>query len=303
MLGIHYHSKNNLLHGEYKKFKCVQIFRSSAPPDDIDAIIYVHAPYTLNVWKTKNKPDFDQGRAFGYFTSEVKKCRAYAVGYIMHLPSGENIPDLMEIARTTKILLMILKKLTGGKLKLLLEMPAAKNGKFETPEKINALVAAVNGGKNFGICVDTAHLWGMGEDISSYDSAKLWFDKLNYPQAIGMIHLNGSSVEFNCGMDVHEIAFSSTDKIWHKVNYEESGLFYIVEFSRKYKIPIILEINRGTLPDFKKLINNLTKKSKLTLASPPLALSSSAPAQSPLALSSPRPPRQSSAQSPPRQSK
>lgn len=266
MLGIHYHSKNNLLHGEYNKFKCVQIFRGSAPPDHIDGIIYVHAPYALNVWITKNKTEIDQKRAFGYFTSEIKKCRDYAAGYIMHLPSGEFIPDLMEIARTTRILLLILKKVTNNKLKLLLEMPAAKNGKFETPEKINALISAVGANHNyFGICVDTAHLWGMGEDISSYDKAKKWFDCINQPKGIGMIHLNGSSVEFNCGMDVHEIAFSSQDKIWHNVKYEESGLYFIVEFTRKYKVPIILEINRGTLPDFKKLINNMTKKSKLTL--------------------------------------
>ena len=266
MLGIHYHSKNTLLHSELNNFKCVQIFRSSVIPD-IKGIIYVHAPYNLNVWKTKNKNNEDQIRAFGYFKSEITKCQNYAKGYIMHLPSGENIPELMEIARTTKILLKILKKLNNNKVKLLLEMPAAKHGKFEKPEKINALIAAVDANqKNFGICIDTAHLWGMGEDISSYKNAQKWFDLILTPNFIGMIHLNGSSVEFNCGMDVHEIAFSDQDKIWNKIKYEDSGLSYIIEFTKKYKLPIILEINRGTLPDFKKLIYYLTKKGGLSLA-------------------------------------
>ncbi len=263
MLGIHYHTSNKEFHDEYMKFECVQVFAKSLPID-LTSVVYVHAPYQLQVWPNPKKTPSDIARAYGYFGQEIKKCSHYAKGYILHLPGGE-LPPIWQIAKTTRILMKIIKTKTGSdKLKLLLEMPAVKTGQFQTPQKINELVNAIGFG-NYGICIDTAHLWGMGQNITGYKSMKKWFDGLERPEKIGMVHLNGSSVDFDSGHDVHEIAFCPEDKIWHFVEYEYSGLAYVVEFAHKFKVPLILEINRGTKADFKKLITMLTKKGHLKM--------------------------------------
>jgi endonuclease IV len=93
----------------------------------------------------------------------------------------------------------------------------------------------------FGLCVDTAHLWSCGVDLSDYLSAETWLNELNIDPKCLMIHCNDNEKNIGIAPDIHT---SLTDgKIWnnYKNNLQDSGLMAILKYCKKYEIPIILE--------------------------------------------------------------
>ena len=93
---------------------------------------------------------------------------------------------------------------------------------------------------NVGICVDTAHIWGVGDyDLSKVEGVKKMFS--DFDKKIGMdkfilLHLNDSEVKMGAKKDRH--ARIGTGYIWGK-SYD--SLIYLLDTCKKYKIPCILE--------------------------------------------------------------
>ena len=135
---------------------------------------------------------------------------------------------------------------------------------YDTPEKLSKLFYIINkidANHPFGICIDTAHIWTSGNDISSYNNTRRWFTELMespyIPHDRIIIHLNDSANELGHGPDKHA---SLTDgHIWN--NYKtrgelkKSGIYFIIEFANQYNIPIILERNNteALVKDYKIL--------------------------------------------------
>lgn len=223
-----------------------------------DLDVTVHSAYmTTGIWKvtSENKNDADSKKKIDLFKAQMlstKKVGAW--GMVLHV--NKEYPD--NLAKTMKVLKPIAQK---AGVKIILEMVAVKadaNRTYETPEKIDNLTTMIGANESWwGWCVDTAHLWGAGVDIRSYDSMKTWLDSLTYKKKIVQFHLNGSSANRGSGKDKHEIAFSSDDKIWHGVKPEKSGLHAVVEFAIKHNITIICEINRGLESDVKKSLKTI----------------------------------------------
>ena len=208
--------------------------------------LMVHSAYAATgIWKanSENMKEYSNIRQFRSFDSQMRSCkRIDAWGLVLHIP--KIYPD--EAVKTMKLIKPIASK-TG--VKILLEMIAQKadpNKTYETPEKINNLTTLLDPEDNrWGWVIDTAHIWGAGIDIKSYESMHDWLERLAYKKKILLFHLNGSSAELGSGHDKHEIIFSPTDLIWYNIDPFKSGVFAIIQFAKKYKIPIILEINRG----------------------------------------------------------
>ena len=94
----------------------------------------------------------------------------------------------------------------------------------------------------FKLCIDTCHILVSGEyDISKERCIKQYLH--NFEQLIGiehlaLIHLNDSKGEFGSHLDRHEnIGYGH---IWKK-NKNQNSLNILLEFARKYDIPIVLE--------------------------------------------------------------
>jgi endonuclease IV len=219
---------------------------------DID--LSVHSAYpTTGIWKyTDGKSAQDKTR-LGALKYQLLACEKIdAWGLVLHI--NKIYPD--EAAHVMSKIKNVVKK---TKVKLILEMVASKSDAdktYETPEKIDNLTTLIGATDNWwGWCVDTAHLWGAGVDIRSYNDMKDWLNRLAYKKKILMFHLNGSSAARGSGKDKHEIAFGPDDLIWKGVDPKHSGVRAIAEFAADRNIPIICEINRGAEKDVKKSLN------------------------------------------------
>lgn len=156
-----------------------------------------------------------------------------AKGVVLHIGSVELYKIVRTLQRVRNTVPIILEMTAGHPTQLT----------YETPEKMNRLISVL--GKNHFICVDTAHIWAGGIDISSYKGAVEWLNGIARPDKIKLLHVNGSSTILNGGVDVHQIPFSSNDEIWSKYssNPKASGFHAFIEFAKKYSIVIIFEIN------------------------------------------------------------
>jgi deoxyribonuclease-4 len=212
---------------------------------DID--LSVHSAYaTTGIWKVnaENKSQAKSKRMIDVVKLQLASCKKInAHSLVLHI--NKIYPD--QAAETMKFLAPYAKKVG---VKVVLEMVSSKadpDKTYETPEKIDNLTTLLGPKENWwGWCVDTAHLWGAGVDVSKYEYMTDWLNRLTYKKKISMFHLNGSYAKLGSGKDKHAIAFSSVDLIWYGIKPEESGVRAIVEFATKYKIPIICEINRGS---------------------------------------------------------
>lgn len=232
---------------------------------DID--LTVHSSYTTTgVWSVKkdNAKEPKSKQRLKLFENQMEACaKIGAWGFVLHI--AKQYPE--DIAETMKILKHTAKK-TG--VKIILEMVASKADDiktYETPEKLNNLITLIGPDEPWwGLCIDTAHVWAAGcDEVQHYDSMKSWLDRVVFKKKICMFHLNGIYTECGSGKDKHAIAFSSSDKIWGKVNPEKSGVKAIVEYSLEYGLPLICEINVSdedaainSLETIKKLADKLT---------------------------------------------
>lgn len=225
-----------------------------------DLFLSVHMCYSsIGIWKVnkKNKDEKISKTKITKFTNEllaVKKTGADIA--VLHI--SKNIPE--NIAETMSILKPIIESIN---IKIGLEMVSSKadnNKTYETPEKINNLIELLGFNNNYYcFVIDTAHIHGAGQDITSYNNMNNWLNRLKYKNKIGMFHLNGSYSLKGSGKDKHAIPFIKEDKIWYNIKPEESGLFAVVQFAVKYGVQIICEINIGTEEEAKNGINIIKK--------------------------------------------
>jgi len=212
--------------------------------------IIAHSSYVAFLWnKEKKKANI----YLSFVLKELAICKEYNIsGLVIHLPK-ESILKKEYIKK-------IMHKLTNGANALettggpiiYLETPAIvpMYANYDTADKLSKLfhiIYKLGGSHLFGLCIDTAHIWTSGNDISTYDGARRWFTELMdapyIPHDKIIIHLNDSERELGHGPDKH--ASLTKGKIWEKYQtrgqLKSSGLFFIMEFAKKYNIPLILE--------------------------------------------------------------
>ena len=216
--------------------------------------------------------------AITYIGKEVKSCNNASIeGLVLHLPKKDTTIIIKYLTKIEKIM-------TNNKLIIYLETPAfvpagldrqslgkvglyssPKVGLYSSPKELYNLFQLISKKSHFGLCIDTAHLWVAGQNIQSFLDAKKWFTEIeklflsnsnsNFNLPI-IIHLNDSAREIGTGPDKH--ASLMKGKIWGKYNkstFKQSGLYFILEFAKKNKIPLILErpINEMLFDDYKIL--------------------------------------------------
>lgn len=148
------------------------------------------------------------------------------------------------------------------KIKLLLEISSSEGGKIGGNLKDFGKVFKPLYKKHrnkIGVCIDTCHAFASGYPLNTLDGMKLFFE--DYKKYVGniktieLIHLNDSKDVLGSRKDRHyEIGKGYIFK-----NNKES-LKYLLEFSKKHKIPMCLETNSGYKREF-KLINKILIKS------------------------------------------
>lgn len=127
--------------------------------------------------------------------------------------------------------------------KLLLENCAGEGSKIpRNLQEIKQIIEGIDKAKRkyIGVCIDTAHIWGVGEyDLRKCEEVKRLFDE--FDTVIGMeyfslLHLNDSKVPLGSKKDRH--ANIGTGYIWEK---DITSLLLLLSICTKRKIPIVLE--------------------------------------------------------------
>lgn len=127
--------------------------------------------------------------------------------------------------------------------KLLLENCAGEGTKI--PRNLQEIKQIIEGidkdkRKHIGVCIDTAHIWGVGDyDLRKCEEVKRLFD--DFDTIIGrkyfsLLHLNDSKVPIKSRKDRH--ANITTGYIWEK---DITSLLLLLTVCTKRKIPIVLE--------------------------------------------------------------
>ena len=197
-----------------------------------------HSAYVASPWK--GDPD-----AARFIRDELDVCSEAGVeGLVVHLPK-------LPVTQVMRYIERLLSP-AATNVRLYLEIPAIPKGSFyETPEKLAFLFSQIRSSidpdlTRFGLCVDTAHLWTCGVDVSSYESASRWLDRLErsaeiIPHSTVMLHLNDSAQERGRGPDTH--APLMRGKIWesYENNVGDSGLAAFLDYASRHETSVILE--------------------------------------------------------------
>ncbi len=222
--------------------------------------VVAHGAYTDVPWSEKAK------HAAKFIKKERELCaKAGITGLVIHLPVQ---PHHIVIKYLPRLLADSKNQIKGLPL-IYLEVPASKPEKchYEQPEKLSELFLSIKKKvdpnlETFGLCIDTAHLWTCGVNLSTKKKAENWLQRLErvfnvIPPSKIMFHLNDSYSEKGDGIDKHaplskgNIWGGGTDRcapllkgnIWG--GYQESprisGLAVFVAFAVKFNIPTILE--------------------------------------------------------------
>lgn len=211
---------------------------------DSNIHIYVHSAYiTANIYI-----DETSGYGAGLSKTQMQICEDInAAGIVVHLPRA----DPCVAAKGFNIVNRYRQRVP-----IFMEIEVAKPPKitYDTPEKLTLLCDELRKvSPDFGICIDTAHLWSCGTDVSSYDQATSWlsgYDLIDPPPKT-LFHLNDSSRDLGSGIDTH--AGLCLGNIWkdYRNDFTESGAYKFIEWAKEKSVDIILERDdKGLINDF-----------------------------------------------------
>jgi deoxyribonuclease-4 len=207
--------------------------RRAAPPPDVDAFrerlraadigpVAIHAAYLINL----AGPNDELFRlSVGLLRHELEHARLFGAAFVnvhigSHRGSGleagirrvidglEAATEGLQIARDPDLaaspgkepasVMLVLENSSGG---------GASIG--ATIEEIAAVIEAADSramGHGIGVCLDTAHLWGVGYDVGhpdGVDAVVTRFDELIGLERLAMIHVNDSHSERGSRHDRH----------------------------------------------------------------------------------------------------
>jgi deoxyribonuclease IV len=221
--------------------------RESLPPD-LEAFnewrrrgriapLAVHASYLVNLAGTA-QPFADQSRAT--LISEVRRAALYGATLVnTHIGShrqGGHEAGVRQIAVNVRAVLAE----TADEVRLVLENSGGGgDGMGATLEELAEILDRVGAGpgvERLAFCLDTAHLWGAGYDVSSADGARAVIDRfaaLVGLDRLAMLHLNDSRSELGSRSDRHEHVGAG--------RIGPHGLAALLRDARLAGVPFILE--------------------------------------------------------------
>ncbi len=198
------------------------------------------------------------------FIDQLKTAKTIGASHlVVHLPD-------MPLVEMTPALKIILHYVIKFNMPVVFEnVPVSDSvNEVSSAEAINAicrgfLEAVPGSAEHWGLCIDTAHIWSCGVNLSKRSDQNKWFKALS-PEAIAqikLIHLNGSkNSTFNKSRDIHYIAMSDDDDMYpSSVAPSKLGISGIIEFAKRHGIPVICEINRGTETEVRDSLGKIGK--------------------------------------------
>ena len=228
----------------------IEIFNKKRRASKIDPL-FCHTIYLVNLASPEEKIYQDSIHSLISSLNLAHSLNAY--GVVTHVGSHMGTGSKEGIARVSAAIDYALYQ-SGAKVPIILENSAGGGtsigGDFADIIKI---IERVGKKEKVLICLDTAHVYEYGYDITKLDQFLAGIDKILDLKKIALIHLNDSKTLLGSHNDIHENIGKG---------YIGTGLFReIMNHPRLKKLPAILET-----PHFKNRksdINNLEKIRKL----------------------------------------
>ena len=201
--------------------------------------VVVHMPYLPNL----SAPTSEMyEKSISVLTDEITRCNMLGIPYLVihlgsHLGQGsKNGINQLVNACTKSLHAYNDLGLSRNRVKILLENSAGqKNSIGSQIEEIQSIFNIL--GKNdYGLCIDTCHLFAAGYDLSTESGVSALIDNIDSNlgiENIKIIHLNDSKGDLGSNLDRHY--HIGLGKIG------QSGLRYLVNYKKLTKVPFIME--------------------------------------------------------------
>ena len=168
--------------------------------------ISIHASYLVNLAGVA-EPFASRSRAG--LIAEMQRAPTYGATLVnTHIGSHRGVGAEVGMRQIVEGVRAILAESPPG-VRLVLENSSGGGDLLGSSiEELAAILDGVRAGPDrFGFCLDTAHLWGAGYDISTADGARAVIDRFEELLGIGqlaMVHLNDSRSLLGSKADRHE---------------------------------------------------------------------------------------------------
>lgn len=205
---------------------------------DISSVI-VHMPYLPNL----SAPESEMyQKSVATLADEIFRCNLLEIPYLVihlgsHLGKGEDNGKSQLINACTKSFIKYEnKKFHKNKVKLLLENSAGqKNSIGSKIEQIGEIFEKL-GTQNYGLCLDTCHLYASGYDLSNKSKSLELIDNIDSTvglENLKLFHLNDSKGDLGSNLDRH-----------HHIGLGKigpEGFKTLINNNKLFNIPFIME--------------------------------------------------------------
>lgn len=211
--------------------------------------VFTHFPYVANLAGSVNSLAWDGDEVQDRKTIFLLKNLEYELSVISNFDTWRNGVVIhpgcyKDRSKGLKAISTSINKINFTEnSKLLLENSAGQGNSLATTLKeIGTIIQGVDKSKrgNVGVCIDTAHIWGMGEyDISTTQGIdKLFndFDTIIGSEYLTLVHLNDSEVKLGSRVDRHVCL--GQGYIWGD---SFNSLIHLLQVCQKRSIPCVLE--------------------------------------------------------------
>jgi len=204
--------------------------------------VFIHISYLINL--ASPDPRLYNGSIQAYI-EDLKEAESLGADYIVtHMGSHKETSEDAGIKRLVEALNRILEKTAGLKVGILLENTSGSGSwlgyRFYHQHKILKGLKE-NLRSRVGLCLDTAHAYLAGYDLSTKAGLEKMLDEIQEMVGLStlkLIHLNDAAGELGCHFDRH-------DHIG-KGHIGLAGMKRIVNHPKLKKIPMILETPKST---------------------------------------------------------
>jgi deoxyribonuclease IV len=169
--------------------------------------VVVHMPYLPNL---SGPPGELYERSVKTLTEEMERCNLLGISYLVihlgsHMGRGSTsgIDQLVNALRTA----IICSKSEKEVMLLLENNVGQKNSVGGTLEELRLILDRLDSSKQFGVCIDTCHLFASGYDLRTKQDVNIIVEKINAIvglKELKIVHLNDSKGGLASNLDRHE---------------------------------------------------------------------------------------------------
>jgi deoxyribonuclease IV len=169
--------------------------------------VSVHMPYLPNL---SGPPGEFYERSVKILTEEMHRCSTLGISHLVihlgsHMGRGSKsgIDQLVDALRAATA-----SRKSKNEVVILLENNVGqKNSVGSTLEELRLILDRLDSAREFGVCIDTCHLFASGYDLHTREDVNIIFEKINSVvglKELKMIHLNDSKGRLGSNLDRHE---------------------------------------------------------------------------------------------------